>query len=171
MAYVFHREVTKIQRQAWRDFCSTLDYHTDARKVTKVINSLTDTESKQSANILHHPITQTIQTTPSECANAHSIYFASVSHKPVILPSNRPAFNVLKQKVDDYLNTPDPSPDVTPFSLAELKLALKKLHDRRAPGDDCIYTELLHSLHHPVLRVILKLANCIWESGDFPSSF
>jgi hypothetical protein len=139
--------------------------------VTKVIDSLTDSESIQSANVLLHPVTNTIKTTPSTQANAHSIYFASVSHKPCIESLEQPAFNAMKQQVHDYLHRPDDSPDAKPFSMKELKSALKKLHDKRATGYDNISAEALHCLHRPVLRVILQLANRIWELGELPSSF
>jgi hypothetical protein len=96
---------------------------------------------------------------------------ASISAKPHIPATDHPAFNDLKQNVSDYLHFPDSSPDTKPFSMAELKVALKQLHDQWAPGDDNIYAEMLHALHHNVLKVILTLTNCIWELGELPSSF
>jgi hypothetical protein len=146
-ADLFHQKMNKVQQKAWRKFCDTLDYQSDARQVTKVIDSLTDTESIQSANVLLHPVTNTIKMTPSARANAHSIYFASVSHKPYIESSEQPAFNAMKQQVHDYLHRPDDSPNVKPFSMKELKSALKKLNDKHAPGDDNISAEALHCLH------------------------
>jgi hypothetical protein len=60
------------------------------------------------------------------------------------------AFNAMKQQVHDYLHQPDDSPDTKPFSMKELKSALKKLHDKCAPGDDNIFAEALHCLHEPL---------------------
>lgn len=109
--------------------------------------------------------------TPSTQANAHSIYFATASHKPCIESSEWPAFNAMKQQVHDYLHRPDDSPNAKPSSMKELKSDLKKLDDKCAPGNDNISAEALHCLYRPVLQVILQLANRIWESGELPSSF
>jgi hypothetical protein len=105
-----------------------LDYQSNAGLVTKVINSLTDTESIQSDNVIMHPIMNTIQTVAKSRANAHAIYMAGVSHKLVISAAKRPAFNQIKRQVDEYLSTADAddSPDAQPYTLSELRLALKK---------------------------------------------
>mmetsp|Transcript_6728 Transcript_6728/g.12318 ORF Transcript_6728/g.12318 Transcript_6728/m.12318 type:complete len:107 (+) Transcript_6728:278-598(+) len=75
-------------------------------------------------------------------ANAHSIQIASVSKKPTIDKSHRPACNKLHDIVHEYLNQPGCSPDAAPFSMLEMKAAIKRLHKQRAPGEDGICAEL-----------------------------
>jgi hypothetical protein len=51
-----------------------------------------------------------------------------------------------------------------PFSLRELKQALKKAHDT-SPGPDRIHYQLLKHLPTRCLTVLLAIFNTIWQSG------
>ena len=56
-----------------------------------------------------------------------------------------------------------------PFTMGELKEALKKSKDTAA-GLDNIHYQFLKRLPESCLNVLLNVYNDVWESGDFPPS-
>ena len=55
--------------------------------------------------------------------------------------------------------------------MAELKLAIKKLPSKKAPGEDGIFNQFLKHFDKPLRQEILTLSNLIWTTGEIPSSF
>jgi hypothetical protein len=145
LATIFRHQVRQAQTQAWRDFCDTLSYSTDSKYVTHVINELTDTPNPFSANILNHPITRKPLVSPCDQANAFRIHFANISRRPHVPSSERHEYNNLRHSVNEYINKiniPN-SPDAKPFTMAELKLAIKRLPSNKAPGEDGIFNQYI----------------------------
>ena len=59
----------------------------------------------------------------------------------------------------------------TPFNLAELNTALKRLKNNKVPGSDNIKNELLKNLGGKGKLVLLALINRTWREGYLPSSW
>ena len=59
----------------------------------------------------------------------------------------------------------------TPFNLAELKTALKRLKNNKVPGSDNIKNELLKNLGGKGKLVLLALINRTWREGYLQSSW
>ena len=62
-------------------------------------------------------------------------------------------------------------PDDKLFMMAELKLAIKKLPSKKAPGKDGIFNQFLKHFDRPLRQEILMLSNLIWTTGEISSSF
>ena len=171
---LFHHKVQHIQTQAWLTFCNSLSYNSDLTFVTCVIlNELTNTPNPSSSNILYHPLTNKLLFHAQDQAEAFCIHFAKVSCQPHISREDCPSHNTLQQSVNDYiakaasLNLPDDKL----FTMAELKLAIKKLPSKKAPGEDGIFNRFLKHFDRPLQQEILMLSNLIWTTGKIPSSF
>ena len=67
--------------------------------------------------------------------------------------------------------TPDPNVKEDASSLNEVKMAIKKLKNGRAPGPDDIPAELLKCAMEPVSKALHKLFCKVWESGMIPSEW
>ena len=51
--------------------------------------------------------------------------------------------------------------------MAELKLTIKKLPSKKAPGEDGIFNQFLKHFDRPLWQEILTLSNLIWTTGEF----
>ena len=98
-------------------------------------------------------------------------HYAEISKRPFV-PS-RPVYNRLKRNVREYIHQASArsSPEAPPFSMHELKYAIRLLKKRKAPGPDTLYNEFLIHASSNVCKEIFRLANLIWETGAVPSSF
>ena len=73
------------------------------------------------------------------------------THRTIILPSS----------LHDEYNTAD-------ISLKEIKLTLKKMKRRKAPGPDEIPMEIVKEMDDHCLALIAELLNSWWKAEDIP---
>ena len=58
-----------------------------------------------------------------------------------------------------------------PFDLAEIKQEIKRLTTEKAPGIDCISSEMIKFSNNVPLSKITKLFNLILDSGSYPEAW
>ena len=157
LADLFRHKVQHIQTQAWCTFCNSLSYNSDLTFVTCIINELTNMPNPSSSNILYHPLMNKPLFCAQDQAEAFCIHFAKVSHQPHITHEDHPSHNTLWQSVKDYITKAASSnlPDDKLFMMAELKLAIKKLPSKKAPGKDGIFNQFLKHFNRPLQQEIL----------------
>ena len=174
LATKFRDKMREERTKAWRDFCSSLDYSTDASLVTKVLDSLEDIPPEPKVpKVLLNPTSRKSLIDPRSQAYAFRSYFASVSRKPRIPPEKRQHFNQMHDCVRSYIKKAeiDPGPDALPFSMDELDEVIRQIRKRKARGPDDIFNEYLLNMTIPLKSLVLKLANLVWQTGEVPSSF
>ena len=100
-------------------------------------------------------------------------YYAKVLHPRSAPPQTRVEKRLHRQqKISNRLYTRQPDADLSSdFTLAELQLALRRLHPRKACGPDGIYNEFLTHATPALHSILLRIANAVWKTGDFPRSF
>lgn len=79
----------------------------------------------------------------------------------------------MRCSVCEYVKSADSEQceDARPFTMLELPKTICQLKNKKAPGPDFVYTEVLKHLSVPLCQEILSLANLIWTTDAMPSSF
>ena len=155
------------KRSSWQDFCSSLNYKAKASTVWRAIRRI---KGKKGGPSLQHldaggqPLTDKksiVNLLASTLEDISSSDNLNPVFKDVKSQSERHRLDFRSEGNEDYN---------VPFSMSELKEALKKSKDS-AVGPDNIHYQFLKRLPESCLEVLLKVYNQVWESGNFPPSW
>ena len=155
------------KRSSWQDFCSTLNSQAKASTVWRAIRKI---KGKSGGPSLRHlDAGGTLVTDKKEIVNLLASTLKDVSSTKDL----NPVFNRVKTQSErrplDFRSDGEEDYNL-PFTMGELKEALKKSKDTAA-GLDNIHYQFLKRLPESCLNVLLNVYNNVWESGNFPPSW
>ena len=155
------------KRSSWQDFCSTLNYQTKASTVWRAIRKIKG--KKGGPSLQHLDAGGTPVTDKKEIVNLLASTLKDISS----VEGLNPTFSNIKTQAEgrrlDFRSNGGEDYNV-PFTMSELKEALKKSKDTAA-GLDNIHYQFLKRLPESGLNVLLNVYNDVWESGNFPPSW
>ena len=163
------RHLTKSAKQeAWKNNCKKLDLnYREGHKTWRLRNNLEGKSIKTNPQPLIQDGKEIV--CDKRKAEEFNKYFANVNKQE------------RRDTLDSHLwraakkNNPAPRHKhmafETPFNLAELNTALKRLKNNKVPGSDNIKNELLKNLGGKGKLVLLALINRTWGEGYLPSSW
>ena len=163
------RHLTKSAKQeAWKNNCKKLDLnYREGHKTWRLLNNLEGKSMKTNPQPLIQDGKEIV--CDKRKAEEFNKYFANVNKQE------------RRDTLDSHLwraakkNNPAPRHKhmafETPFNLAELNTALKRLKNNKVPGSDNIKNELLKNLGGKGKLVLLSLINRTWREGYLPSSW
>ena len=152
------------QRQSWQDYVSTLTTRTPINKVWAKIKKIQGRYGGMRRPVLRHD--NTLYTDPRDVANLFARNMSVVSQG-----LQTPAFQNHKIRQESSLIAfpPDDGSDYNvPFTLAELREALRRCSNTAA-GDDGIHYSMVKHLPDNSMTFLLDLYNRIWTEGAFPA--
>ena len=155
------------KRSSWQDFCSSLNYQAKASTVWRAIRKI---KGKKGGPSLQHldaggtPVTdkkEIVNLLASTLKDISSVEGLNRTFSNIKTQAERRRLDFRSNGGEDYN---------VPFTMAELKEALKKSKDTAA-GLDSIHYQFLKRLPESGLNVLLNVYNDVWESGNFPPSW
>ena len=151
------------KKAAWRETCEKLDLRKDGKKAWSLLTNLSGTRRRKNPTPL--------QTNNNNCHRADTLnkFFAGINKKG----KQTRLCKAIKQLTRRLEKTPKANLEVfeKDFSLAELKAALKKCKQRKAPGPDNITNEMILHLSNQSLLVVLDFINRTWRDGQLPKAW
>ena len=155
------------KRSSWQDFCSSLNSKAKASTVWRAIRRIKG--KKEGPSLQHLDVGGQPLTDKKSIVNLLASTLEDISSAEQL----NPVFQKIKSQSErrrlDFRSEGKEDYNV-PFSLSELKEALKKSKDS-AVGPDNIHYQFLKRLPESGLNVLLKVYNQVWESGVFPPSW
>ena len=130
-------------------------------------NRIRKIKRKESTNSIHHlSVNDRDVTSHRDIANALAEFF---SHNSSSAFSTDAFTSVRKKAEKQTIKCSSDNAEVynKPFSMEELRDALRRAHDTSA-GPDEIHYQLLKHVPDASLLLLLNIFNKIWISGDFP---
>ena len=156
------------KRSSWREFCSSLNSKAKASTVWRAIRRIKGKKGGPSLQHLHDD-----GGTPLTDKKAIANLLASTLEKNSSCHNLNPTFRKVKdneeRKPIDFSSDGLENYNL-PFTLMELKEALRKSGETAA-GSDNIHYQLLKHLPESSLNILLRVFNQVWESGVFPPSW
>ena len=154
----FRRAVAQAKRSSWRSFCSLLE--SDFSKATSKIKDLKRRHTSSAS--FSHP------DGPSAAVEIMSAHLASV-YNGHLLPSLRPLVPCLPVPA---ASLPFPLPpnlsSSSPFDPSLLRLYIRQLPSRKAPGADHIRAEMLKPLSATIAPLLSLLFTLCWNWSYVP---
>ena len=138
--------------------------------VKSVWNRIRKIKGKDTSNTVHHlSVNDRDVTSHRDIANALADNF---SHNSSSAFSTDAFASVRKKAEKQTIKFSSYNAEVynKPFSMEELRDALRRAHDTSA-GPDEIHYQLLKHLPDASILLLLNIFNKIWISGDFPSDW
>ena len=171
---VAQHEIKSSSREYWQQYCSTITSQTKLGNVWKMAKRMSGTRSDTKISTLW--LDDTVAETDKEKANAFADTFSNVSSNENFNPT------FLQRKVDIetnhrelFENEPARDDDVIklnePFSVAEIRRAVREGKRNKASGHDNISYEMLQKLPKNAIKVLLNYYNKIWINRTFPSAW
>jgi hypothetical protein len=171
-ATVFRNEYSDWRRKQWQRLCSSMDPTYDPHEISRILESISHGSTPSATNsAIKHPVTGKFCVTDRSRAQAFKIFYAGVCKKPHETRNDRACSIALQKEIDTYIQRADNDKEASPFTMAELRAAIKRLRPKKTPGEDGIHNEYLKHMNQDVRVRILKLANLIWSTGVIPESF
>ncbi|KAI3382721.1 hypothetical protein SNEBB_007419 [Seison nebaliae] len=162
------REIRKSQRNSFREYIESINERTPITSVWKRINKLRGKKTGTSSPILE--INNNLISDQYEVANAFGTSLSNITN----LDLNRtPGFLRRKRQQESQpLNIQDmPNQDYNqPFTINELKTALRKSGNTSAGPDD-IHYEMLRQLPAEGQKYLLNIYNKLWHNGEYPDDW
>jgi len=159
--------VKKSKKLSWQNYCSSMTSKTSSKKVWNCIRKI---KGKKSQRKLTHLIKDGKVITDRK--DVSNLLASTIAHN-----SSSNHYSATFQRLKDRAerNSIDFTSDNSEvyncmFSYEELKESLHKSNNSTSGPDD-IHYELLRKLPEPALRVLLKVFNHIWVTGNFPSEW
>ena len=155
--------INRTKRLQWRDFCNSLSHRSDPGKVMKVLKAINAHPTTPSTHILMGK--DKACATDVAKARAFRSHYAKILHPSTASPQTRDEKRIRrKQKISNRLYAKRPDADFSSdFTLAELRLALLRLHPRKACGPDGIYNEFLTHASPLIHNLLLQIAQVAAE--------
>ena len=163
-------------RDYWQGYCSTLDRssklgnvwrmakkmngaHTETKILNLSVNGAAIDSNEEKAELFAKSF--------SDISSTRNYTDKFISHKQNVEHNEAHQFESKLHSVENEklhnLNEP--------FSLHELRRALREVKKHTAPGADRISYEMLQKLPKCSIKAVLKLYNQIWLNDDFPTSW
>ena len=154
------RERAKVE--AWSDFVETLEVDEDVNKVWRVIKSLDGTPTSSAPNeaLLHKGKTITSNKAKADTFAKNYAQVSSLSFSK----DERSAIRDVKKSLDKQPG----EHTCPPFTMRELKTALRKMKRKGAPGSDDIPPAFLKELGPKALTELLEIFNYSFLNADIP---
>ena len=158
------RIIKSCKRRSWHEYVSRLNTRTPTKKVWDMVRRISG--KHKAPKVCHLDDNGTKITDTIEIANKLGQTLANNSSSTHYTPKFQ---KYKKQQEKKKLNFKSNNQENynRPFSLRELKQALKKAHDT-SPGPDKIHYQLIKHLPTNCLIVLLNIFNSIWTTGSFP---
>ena len=156
------------KRTSWREFCSSLNSKARASTVWRALRRIKGKKGGPSLQHLHDD-----NGTPLTDKKAIANLLASTLEKNSSSGNVNSQFRKIKDNAErkpiDFSSDCSEKYNL-PFTLMELKEALRKSGETAA-GLDNIHYQFLKHLPESSLNILLKVYNQVWESGIFPPSW
>ena len=171
---IAQHQIKTSAKEHWQNYCNTLNAQTKLGSVWSMARKMNGTKS-------HHKIQNivdntTILETNKQKAEKFADTFAGVSsnqnysdafnaHKIEIETNNKSLFENETTQNESIKSVNEP------FSMAELRRAIREAKRNKASGDDRISYEMLQKLPKIAFKTVLDLYNRIWSTQDFPTAW
>ena len=153
----------EAKQEAWADFVEDLQVDDDASKVWRMIKTMDGTPTSSAPNeaLVHQG--KTIVTNKSK-ADAFANHYAKVS--TLNFTKEERLQNLLAKRA---INAPSADEEAScPFSMSELKAAIRRVKRRGGPGADDIPPSFLKELGPKALTELLDIFNLSFNHADIP---
>lgn len=161
------RTICQAKANSWREYVSRLSSNTSSKKVWDMVRRIRGNTT--SASIHHLVVNNTRITSPRDIANALGESISSISSSNHHTPSFH-QHKLREERTPVDLTSDNMETYNAPFSLTELKNALRRCHDT-SPGPDDIHYQMLKHLPGSCLVILLDNFNRVWEDGKFPDEW
>jgi len=171
---IAQHEIKSSSREYWQQYCSTITSQTKLGNVWRMAKRMSGTSSDAKINTLS--LGDTVAETDKAKAEAFADTFSNISSNKNFSPT------FLQRKTDVETNQKvlfenEPALDENviklnePFSIAELRRAIREGKCNKATGYDNISYEMLKQLPKNATKVLLNYYNKLWIGGIFPSAW
>ena len=155
----FRFETIQARKKSWNNFLENFSSSTTSQQVWKHVRLLRNKPCSRTIVIKQN---STIVSSPKEVAEVLARHFSNrntISTDPVFLQTMK---NIEKTSITFFSSSKENYN--SPFSMAELKLALSTCNSK-SPGPDRISYPFLKNLSDPQTDVLLKFLNFIFQNG------
>ena len=154
--------MTKIKKESWRKYISTITVDTPMSKVWQRVRKLS-----RKYTVTHPPCLKVGMGTvsdPREVCEVMALYYARISSNESYSEDfNRERPNLERElNFESYL-TEDYN---SPIQMKEVKMVLSEVQDS-APGADLITYSMVKNLHDTALSELHKMMAELWKRGEF----
>ena len=156
----------EARKQAWHSTCESLNLKTAPRSAWTLVSRI----SKKRGNKRIEPLVVNGRTlnTPRKEAEAFTRYYAVVATGGATTSGRE--VNKARRKWQKIASA-SPRTFAAAFTLAELEIAMKKMKERKAPGQDGIAPEMVKNMGAFAKIKLLQLFNRSWERGEIPKNW
>ena len=159
-------EIEKAKQEKWRDVVEEAINTTDDRKIWSFIKSINGSpDATSTGEVMKHK--GRIISSNNRKANIFSSHYAEVSKLNFTKEEravNREAKRMLNSSSVD-------SKECRPFTMSELKTAIRKMKARGAPGADDIPPSFIKALGPIALSILLDLYNDSYDGAEIPQAW
>jgi hypothetical protein len=168
--------IKSTAKEHWRNYCTKLNPHSRVSSVWDAVKRMNGLNRKSNIPIIcengrnydtnlekANIFADTYERVSSD--QNHSPEFITnkgqleVKYKELLDPSNRSVSSAINSQLNE------------PFTIQELKHAIKKGKNGSSPGEDRISYEILKHLPGLSRKIVLNYFNLIWKSGTIPLTF
>ena len=167
-------EIKSSARQHWQEYCSTLD-------TTSKLGSVWSMARKMNGTVVDRKISNLLDNgklveTAKDKAELLAQSFSNISsnenysdnfkaHRAEVEANEQHSFQNIAAHGDDMQSVNQP------FSMAELRRAIRESKRNKASGEDRVSYEMLQKLPKSSVKVVLGLYNKLWTTGEFPEAW
>ena len=155
------------KKHKWQRTTADLDLEHEGTKAWKLLNHLSGENKRSNPKPMDDQGTSI--TTDQKKAEHMNRAFASVSRAGNLTDQDKEILRSLKQK--EKSPTANNSLFEEDLTKKELKQALRKIKQKKAPGPDKIHGEMLKRLGAKGKDVLLQLINSTWRRGQVPRAW
>lgn len=167
-------QIKSSAKEHWQNYCNTLNSQTKLGSVWRMARKMNGTVSDHKIqNLVDN---STVLETNKQKAEKFANTFATISSDS----NYNSKFSARKADIESnhktlFENTLAESESIKsvnePFSMAELRRAIRESKRNKASGEDRISYEMLQKLPKTAFKTVLDFYNKIWSSKDFPATW
>lgn len=157
------KQLKKLDRQRWRQFCASLSPFLSTSKVWNVARSLKDTPPPRNPlGILAVSLGKSELDVASDFCNV-----ITATSNAATSDLFRASASLARDELARHAMADNPVMNMD-FSLAELKVALRSSRARSSPGSDGVTYRAVRNLGDSSLSCLLQVFNSSWRRGCVP---
>ena len=158
------KTINSAKRNTWATTTGNLNLTQGGAKAWSLLNNLSGENRRQNPK----PIITENETIIEDQKKAEKFnkHFASINRSSKLSEQDKTKLKNLKSR-EKTPSVPISTFQQT-FTDSELKRAMKKLKNHKAPGPDHVHNEMLKLLDSNGRKAILFLINLTWRTGDIP---
>ena len=165
-------QIQQAKREKWKNYVSTLNYHTDPNKVWQTIKGLDGrTTQLKPCKAMKHG--NKLLITDREKANAFITEYSKVSRLPKDKENDKKikheVYNFCRAECDACNMTSNNKNICKQFHMEDLQRAKNNLSLRKAPGLYEISNEMIINLSDQADKELLCIINKSWKSSSCPA--